>query len=282
MTLPVDVDLLAIYPHAHYLGKDLLGLATLPNGTVRTLIHIKHWDLNWQAVYRFAEPAFLPKGTVISMQFSYDNSEDNRANPNHPPQRVTAGNRARDEMAHLWLQVLPRPSPDAASDPRMLLQEAMARHNIERDPADFEAHYNLAAMLQARGELEQAVKQYESALRVRPRDGIVNNALGGVLLAEGRVDEAILRLDEAVRDRPDYFDARYNLGNALASKGDFSGAAVQFRTATRLRPDDADAEANLGSALAQIGHISEAKSHYRRALELNSRTRAGSGKSERT
>jgi tetratricopeptide (TPR) repeat protein/mono/diheme cytochrome c family protein len=269
LTLPVDVDLLAIYPHAHYLGKDLLALATHPDGSSETLIHIKHWDLNWQAVYRYEKPVFLPKGTVVSMKYSYDNSEGNRANPNHPPQRVVAGNRARDEMAHLWLQVLPRHDGDKGTDPRMLLQEAMARHNIEKDPADFEAHYNLAAMLQARGEWRDAVTEYESALRVRPRDAVVNNALGGVLLAAGRVDEAIIHLGAAVKDRPDYFDAHYNLGNALASKGEFGAAAVQFRTATRLKPDDADAEANLGSALAQMGHISEAKSHYRRALMLN-------------
>ena len=151
LTLPVDVDLLAIYPHAHYLGKDMVALATLPDGTGKTLIHIKHWDLNWQAVYRYAKPVFLPKGTSIEMKYSYDNSEDNTLNPNHPPARVKAGNRARDEMAHLWLQVLPRQGSGTAIDAQMLLQEALARHNIEKDPLDFEAHYNLAAMLQARG-----------------------------------------------------------------------------------------------------------------------------------
>src|SRR6202007_1803503 len=51
--IPVDVDVLAIYPHAHYLGKDLQGLATLPNGTVKTLIHIRNWDLNWQGGVRY-------------------------------------------------------------------------------------------------------------------------------------------------------------------------------------------------------------------------------------
>ena len=61
------------------------GSGTLPDGTGKTLIHIKHWDLNWQAVYRYAKPVFLPKGTVIAMKYSYDNSEDNRLNPNHPP-----------------------------------------------------------------------------------------------------------------------------------------------------------------------------------------------------
>ena len=84
-TLPVDVDLLAIYPHAHYLGKDMQALATLPDGTKKSLIHIPNWDLNWQAVYRYAEPVPLPKGTPSAMRYVYDNSAENPLNPNHPP-----------------------------------------------------------------------------------------------------------------------------------------------------------------------------------------------------
>src|ERR1700730_7332846 len=119
-TLPLDVDLLAVYPHAHYLGKDLEAFVRFPDGTNETLIHIAHWDLNWQAVYRFEHPVFLPKGTAIMMRYAYDNSDQNLANPNHPPIRVQAGNRARDEMAHLWLQVLPKSMPGKPGDLRMI------------------------------------------------------------------------------------------------------------------------------------------------------------------
>src|SRR4029077_9851538 len=97
------------------------------------------------------DPVPLPKWTTISMRYVYDNSSENLANPNDPPRRVAAGNRSSDEMAHLWLQVLPHASINADFDPRMLLQESMARHNLEKNPADFEAHYNPAAMLQAPG-----------------------------------------------------------------------------------------------------------------------------------
>jgi Tfp pilus assembly protein PilF/mono/diheme cytochrome c family protein len=267
-TLPVDVDLLAIYPHAHYLGKDLLATATLPDGTQRQLIHIVHWDLNWQAVYRYEAPVPLPKGTVVSMRYVYDNSDDNVANPNHPPQRVKGGNRSSDEMAHLWLQVLPKKSPDAQRDPRMVLQEALARHHIETDPSDFESHYNLGAMLQAKGDFVGAEDQYESALKLRPDDAVVNNALGGALLASGQVDEAIVRFTASAKERPDYFDSYYNLGHALATKGDFAGAAKQFGRAVDLKPDDADAQANLGSALAETGDLAAAKAHFERALQI--------------
>ncbi len=266
--LPVDVDLLGIYPHAHYLGKDLAATATLPDGTSQPLIHIQHWDLNWQAVYRYEGPVPLPKGTTITMRYVYDNSDDNVANPNHPPKRVKGGNRSSDEMAHLWLQVLPRNSPDSQRDPRMVLQEALARHHVERDPADFEGHYNLAAMLQSRGDMQNAEAQYRDALQLRPGDAVVNNALGGALLASGQTDEAIAHLTDSLKARPDYFDAHYNLGSAYAAKGDFKAAAEQFRDAVRLNPQDADAEANLGSALAQLGDLPGVKAHFERALQL--------------
>ena len=269
LTLPVDVDLLAIYPHAHYLGKDLQATATLPNGSTKTLIHILRWDLNWQAVYRYAQPIFLPKGTTVRMRYAYDNSKDNPLNPNHPPERVRGGNRSKDEMAHLWLQVLPRNFDPQEGDPRMLLQEALSRHDIRNNPADFAAHYNLASTLQARDDFAEAIAEYKAALHIHPQDATVNNALGTALIASGHPDRAIAYLQAAVRRSPEYFDAHYNLGNALASAQDFQGAADQFAAAVRVRPEDADAHANFGTALAELGRLAEAKAQFERALEIN-------------
>ncbi|MFZ0318255.1 MAG: tetratricopeptide repeat protein [Candidatus Sulfotelmatobacter sp.] len=268
-TLPVDVDILAIYPHAHYLGKDLQASAILPDGTRETLIHIPHWNLNWQAVYRYAEPVILPKGSTVELRYVYDNSDENAMNPSHPPVGVRAGNRSTDEMCHLWLQVLPVNTDPRQGDPRMELQEAMARHNLEKNPADFEAHYNLAAMLQARNKLHDARREYEFALGIRPEDAAANNAMGSVLLASRQPRDAVTYLTRALKSRPDYFDALYNLGNALASQNDFVGASEQFELALKVQPNDADAEANLGSALAEMGDFSQAKLHFERALQIN-------------
>ena len=268
-TLPVDVDLLAIYPHAHYLGKDIQALATLPDGTKETLIHIPQWNLNWQAVYRYEEPVRLPRGTTVSLRYTYDNSDENPLNPNHPPERVVGGNRSSDEMCHLWLQVLPVNFDPAQGDPRMALQEALARHNVEKNPGDFEAHYNLAAMLQAKNNLEGAIREYTAAVQVRPQDATGNNALGAALVAAGRPEQGAGYLQEAVKARPEYFDAHYNLGIALASVEDFPGAAQQFELALRLQPNEANVEANLGAALAEMGKLAEAKSHFERALQID-------------
>jgi len=121
-------------------------------------------------------------------------------------------------MAHLWLQVLPRAAFSEANDPRRVLQEALARHNVEKKSGGLEAHYNLAAMLQARGELAEAMKQYGLALRLRPEDATANNAFAAANMAAGHPEAAIKYLEAALRSRPDYFDAHYNLGTALAMR----------------------------------------------------------------
>ena len=268
-TMPTDVDLLAIYPHAHYLGKELRATATTPEGTKRDLIFIPRWDLNWQAVFYYAEPVFLPKDTVVSMEYVYDNTEANPSNPFRPPQRVRGGNRTTDEMAHLWLQVLPRGTSAEQEEARRLIQEALSRHDIARDPNDFAAQYNLAAMLQARGDIGEALTHYQAAVRVKPQDAIANNSLGGALLAAGKASDAIVALKIAVAAQPDYFPAHYNLGNALAALGRFPESIEEFKTAVRLNPADSMAQTNLGAALAETGDLSAAKEHLQKALELD-------------
>jgi tetratricopeptide (TPR) repeat protein len=272
-TLPVDVDVLAVYPHAHYLGKDMQGFATLPNGAKQWLIWIKHWDLNWQAVYRYSKPLFLPKGTTVSMRYTYDNSAGNPSNPNRPPKRVTAGNRASDEMAHLWLQVLPRDETGDGS--RVLLQEALMRAKLGKDPLDFSANYNLGAALGSQGQYDEAIRFFIQALKIAPADATVHNSLGAALEAMGRLDEGAGHFEEALKIRADYPDAHYNLANALLSQGKFEEAAGHLRQVLRANPGDAAAQGKLvaalqeqGKALAGGGKLVEAIKTLREALEI--------------
>jgi tetratricopeptide (TPR) repeat protein len=265
----VDVDALAVYPHAHYIGKDLQALATLPDGTKKPLVWIKDWDLNWQAVYRYQRPVFLPKGTVISMRFTYDNSSDNPRNPNRPAKRVVAGDKATNEMGHLWLQVLPR----AREDQRIVLQEALMRQRLKKYPSDFTAHFNLAAALEFSGkdpgQLQEAISHYRAALRVKPDSAVTQNNLGAALQANGDPGAAITHYSKAVALNPGYANARYNLGNALLSAGKVDEAIIHLRESLRLRPDDAGALNSLGSALATQGKVNEAIAAFAESVRLN-------------
>jgi tetratricopeptide (TPR) repeat protein len=264
LKLPVDVDLLGVYPHAHYLGKDLQGLATLPDGRKTWLIHIPDWDINWQAVYRYKQPLFLPKGTVVSMRYTYDNSAGNPRNPSHPPRRVTNGDRSTDEMAHLWLQILPHGGPDE----RMVVQEAVMRRRLEKYPADFLAQYSLGALLQQRGRPEEAAAYYRAALKSRPEDAMVHNSLGSALLETGKGPEALAEFQEALRLQPDYANAHYNMARLLLAADRFEDAIGHLRAVIRANPHDAAALNDLGGALLAIGNTDESIERLREAVRL--------------
>jgi tetratricopeptide (TPR) repeat protein/mono/diheme cytochrome c family protein len=274
LTLPVDVDALAVYPHAHYLGKNLQATATLPDGREEPLVRVKDWDLNWQAVYRYRRPVFLPKGTVVSMRFTYDNSDANPRNPRRPPKRVVAGDKATDEMGHLWLQVLPR----APEDQRILLQEALMRQRLKKYPSDFTAHFNLAAALETAGpgpsgpgpeRLQEAISHYRAALRARPESVIALNNLGAALQASGNLEAAIGHYRRAAALDPAYANARYNLGNALLAAGKVDEAIVELRESLRLRPEDSGAFNSLGSALATQGKVGEGIAAFTESIRIN-------------
>jgi Tfp pilus assembly protein PilF/mono/diheme cytochrome c family protein len=263
LKLPLDVEVLGIYPHAHYLGKDIQGYATLPDGSKQWLIWIKDWDLNWQAVFEYAKPVFLPKGSTLHMRWTYDNSADNVRNPNHPPRRVVTGNRSSDEMSHLWIQVLPKNREDLK-----LLQMALMQRRLEKYPNDFEALFNLGAALQSMGKQEEAISYLREAIRVRPEDGTAHNNLGAALQAVGKIDEAAGEFRQALKARPDYADAHFNLGTLLLSRGQMDEAAEQFRAVLRARPDDADSYNYLGTTFAMEGDLAAAAAEFERAVRI--------------
>lgn len=218
--LPVDVEVLGVYPHAHYLGKEMHGFAKLPDATQRRLIDITEWDFNWQDEYRYVRPIFLPKGSRLAMRFTYDNTAENIRNPNNPPRRVVWGERSSDEMGDLWIQVLPRNTEQLA-----LLKQAYARknfyanvagyeHALRVDPGDYKSHYNLGCSMEQLGQLDKAVAHFESALRINPDHAESLNNYGVVLCKQGRMAKAVPRFERAIRLRPDYPDARENLKRA--------------------------------------------------------------------
>ena len=127
LTLPRDVQLAGVTPHAHYLCKDMKVTATLPDGSTKPLIWIKDWDFNWQNAYRYRTPIDLPKGTRIDLVYTFDNSENNPHNPVHPPVHIHWGEETKDEMALVFLTVL-LPTTDETRD----LQRDVGRQYVEQ------------------------------------------------------------------------------------------------------------------------------------------------------
>jgi hypothetical protein len=122
-TLPVDVDLVMVGAHAHYLGKSLKATATLPDGTVKPLFYIRDWDFNWQGQYLYKNFVHLPKGTVMKGEVTWDNSATNPRNPTSPPARVRWGEATTDEMGQVGFQMVAANAADTK-----LLQDAVKAH----------------------------------------------------------------------------------------------------------------------------------------------------------
>ena len=273
LTLPVDVEALGVYPHAHYLGKDMQAWATLPGGEKKWLVWIRDWDIDRQSVYRYREPLLLPKGTVVHMRYLYDNSSTNPRNPHSPPIRVRAGNRSEDEMAHLWLQVLPVHANPNGPDPRLLLEEAWMRNRLTKTPGDRISLYNLGAALTGEGRFKEAISVYQKDIQAHPGDPRTLTALGAAFDGAGDWQKAhdtfanVVASTQATQSQR--CDARYDLANLDLRHQDFSPAEQEFRTVLATCPEDAETHASLAAALASEGPAQQSEDEYNRSLKLD-------------
>ena len=93
-------------PHMHLRGKAMAMEAILPDGGIRLLSYVDHFNFNWMNNYIYADDAapVLPKGTVLRISAWHDNTVSNPNNPD-PDQWVGWGDRTVDEMAHAWVNV---------------------------------------------------------------------------------------------------------------------------------------------------------------------------------
>ncbi|MBM3773281.1 MAG: cytochrome c [Acidimicrobiia bacterium] len=94
-------------PHFHLRGKAMQVEAIMPNGRTETISYVDQFNFNWMTNYIFTDDAspVYPKGTVIHVIAWYDNTANNKFNPD-PTQWVGWGDRTIDEMAHAWMNVV--------------------------------------------------------------------------------------------------------------------------------------------------------------------------------
>jgi len=276
--LPVDVEVQAVQPHAHYRARTVSGSATLPDGTTKPLIYIKDWDFRWQQVYRYVEPLPLPKGTKLSMEFTFDNSADNPRNPQQPPQRVTWGQWTNDEMGDLWVQMLARNERDrrvlsTAIEPKEMVEDVIGfEMMLRRDPFNDHLHDDAAVAYLKLGRNAQAVVHFERTVGLKPQSATAHFNLGTALTLDRRLDRAAEELRKAIALNPNYALAHNNLGNVLLLRNENDAALKEFIEARRIDPANIEAHYNIGSLARARGDLREAVREFRAAIAVNQDT----------
>jgi hypothetical protein len=94
-----DVTIYNITPHTHLRGKRWEHRVTYPDGRTEIILSVPNYDFNWQTDYQFVTPLKLPKGAKLQAVAHYDNSKDNKANPDSTKD-VYWGDQTWEEMMY--------------------------------------------------------------------------------------------------------------------------------------------------------------------------------------
>jgi hypothetical protein len=109
VTAPEDQSFLYVWPHMHNLGKSFKAYGVTPVGDTIRFISIPDWNFKWQEPYWFPKLQKIPKGTVLTVEGTYDNTSNNPDNPYNPPRLTYSSGdmKTTDEMLTLVMIFLP-------------------------------------------------------------------------------------------------------------------------------------------------------------------------------
>ncbi len=120
------------------------------------------------------------------------------------------------------------------------LDEAVAQYEraLKAEPKNARVHVNLAAVLKNQGRFDDAISHCKIALDIDPKDAMAHNNLGASLEAQGKLFAAMSHYEQAVELRPDFADARGNLAAIMRQVQNSPAAIVRWREWIDLRPTD--------------------------------------------
>jgi len=101
--LSKDIMLYSLLAHSHLRGRAAKITAHYPDGSEEILLSIPKYDFNWQPIYALNPPKFIPTGTRMVLDMTWDNSAQNPANPD-PNKTVFWGDQTWEEMNVGWFR----------------------------------------------------------------------------------------------------------------------------------------------------------------------------------
>ncbi|MDE3188779.1 MAG: tetratricopeptide repeat protein [Acidobacteriota bacterium] len=144
----------------------------------------------------------------------------------------------------------------------------MARVAVAAAPRMGTAWVTLGQALKAAGQMSEAERAYEEAIRLDGMNALARTGLGELMLATGRAEQALREYDLALRRQPAMAAAHMGLGHALACLCRDAEALERYEQALAFQPRMAEGEFAAGFVLARLGRVKDAAIRYRRALAL--------------
>jgi len=140
---------------------------------------------------------------------------------------------------------------------------------VRLNPHFAEAFINLGRSLAASKRVDSAIACYQKALEIQPDYVVAHIDLSDILSRNGQEDAAIVHCQKALEIEPNNATAYNNLGFALFQKGNVEEAIGLYQKALQINPDHVEAHNNLGTALFQKGNVDEAIGHFQKVLQIN-------------
>ena len=122
---------------------------------------------------------------------------------------------------------------------------------VKKSPDNAIAHNELALAYVTQGQLDRAIAELQTILRLMPDNANAHISLGNVYVAQGQLDRGIAEFQEALRLKPNSAIAHKNLARAYASQGQLDRAIAEFQTALRLKPDFNEAQQGLNDLVSR-------------------------------
>jgi Flp pilus assembly protein TadD len=128
-----------------------------------------------------------------------------------------------------------------------------------KSPNKARSHNNLGLMLKERGQVPEAMQEFERAVELQPGNAFALNNLATLYCSAGRRDECAALLQKAVSIKPDYLEARYNLAMYYYEKGLFNESLREYSAIVQIDPSSNEA----AFARPMINFIHDQKTKHR-------------------
>jgi len=146
--------------------------------------------------------------------------------------------------------------------------ETLFRHTLLVTSRNYDASINLGSFFDDENRLDEALEQYQQAMRSYPNDAVALNKIGSIFARKNDNERAIEYYRRAALANPAFSDPHSNLGVLFKKQGQPELAITEYREALRISSGNPEAHNNLANLLFSQGQVQEAVSHYRRAVAI--------------